>query len=181
MGPWSRESPWSLFIYLLSWIDCKVMASSSRGHEAPIVGAMKPHRSHLSSNVKAALIGVASAVPSCLYAADRVVAGRWEFTMTTDGVPRVLTSCMSTQDAAELNADTPTGKAAAEKKAGARCMVKSYTANGNSLDYTLVCGPRTIHNATVFQGESSQGTTTTTFEGVTTTTQIRARRVGACA
>ncbi len=141
---------------------------------------MKSHRSNLSTPAKAALIGVAIAVPSCLYAADRAVAGLWEYTMTTDGAPRVLTSCMSAQAAAELNADTPTGKAAAEKKAGARCTVKSYTAEGNSLDYTLVCGPRTIHNATAFQGESSQGTTTTTSEGVTTKTQIKARRVGAC-
>ncbi len=100
--------------------------------------------------------------------------------MTTDGVPRVITNCMAARDAAELNADTVIGKAAAEKKAGARCSVKSYSAEGKMVDYTLVCGPRTIRNATVFQGESSQGTTTTTFEGVTTKTQIKARWLGPC-
>ena len=141
---------------------------------------MNPHRFTPSGTLRLALVGAAITASAYLSATERVVAGRWEYTMTTDGVPRVMTRCMAARDASDLNADTAVGKAAAEKQAGVRCTVKSYTAEGKLLDYTLVCGARTIRNATVFQGETSKGTTTTTFDGVTSTTQIVARRLGAC-
>jgi uncharacterized protein DUF3617 len=124
--------------------------------------------------------GALIAAPSLLYGAERLVPGRWEFTMTTDGAPRTFTNCMSAEDASQVNGDSKSGRAAAEKKAAGRCTVESFTVAGSSVDYTLVCGSRVIKSATVFHGDSSEGTLTTTVEGKAVTSQVKARRLGAC-
>ncbi len=77
--------------------------------------------------------------------------------MITDGAPRVFASCMTAADAAQVNGDSASGKAAAEKKAEGRCAVKSYTIAGSTVEYTLVCGERTIRSRTVFHGDNSRG------------------------
>jgi len=115
-----------------------------------------------------------------LYAADRLVPGKWEFSTTSDGTPRVFTNCMSAEDASQVNGDSKSGRAAAEKKAAGRCTVESYTALGSSVEYTIACGSRTIKSATVFHGDSSESTVTTTVDGKTVTSQVKARRLGAC-
>lgn len=139
---------------------------------------------HTSSPLRSLLGAIAFccpvALPSSLYAADRMIPGQWEFTMITDGAQRVFTSCMSVDDAKQVNGNSDSGRAAAERKSGGRCTVKSFTVGGNSVEYTLVCGTRTINSMTVFHGDSSEGTLTTTVEGKATTSQITAHRVGAC-
>jgi hypothetical protein len=120
------------------------------------------------------------ASPQILYAADRAIPGRWEFTMTTDGVPHTSTICMSAEDAEQVNGDSTSGRAAAEKKAAGRCTVESFTAAGKSVDYTLICGPRKIHSTTIFRENASEGTLTTTADGKTISTLVKARRLGAC-
>jgi Protein of unknown function (DUF3617) len=132
-----------------------------------------------------ALLGAATACcliagSSLLYAADRMLPGQWEFTTTTEGDPHVFAHCMSTEDAGQVNGDSKSGKLAAEKKAEGRCTVESFAAAGNSVEYTLVCGSRTIKSATVFHGDSSEGTLTTTVDGKVVTSQVKARRLGAC-
>lgn len=139
-------------------------------------GAMKNLHSILRTLAACALV----AVPSLLHAADRAVPGQWEFTTTTEGTPHSFTRCMTAEDASQVNGDSVSGRAAAVKKAAGRCTVESFTAAGSSVEYVLVCGPRKISSATVFHGDSSEGTLTTTFEGKATTSQVKARRLGAC-
>ncbi len=68
----------------------------------------------------------------------------------------------------------------AEKKAEGRCTVKSFTAAGSTVEYALACGERTIRSKTVFHGDTSEGTLTTTMDGKAVTTEVKARRLGAC-
>ncbi len=100
--------------------------------------------------------------------------------MTTDGVAHASTICMSAEDAEQVNGDSKSGRAAAEKKAAGRCTVAAFAAAGSSVEYTLVCGSRTIHSTTVFHKDTSEGTLTTTADGKTITTLVKARRLGAC-
>jgi len=120
------------------------------------------------------------ALPAILPAAERMVPGEWEFTMVTDGATRTFSSCMTAADGAQINGDSNSGRAAAEKKSAGRCTVQAYEIKGDSVTYTLLCGTRTIASATSFHGVTSEGTLITTTDGKAVTAQVKARRVGAC-
>ena len=114
-------------------------------------------------------------------AAERMAAGQWEFTMTGTGEPRILKQCITPDQANEMNGDTRTARAFAEKRAKGRCTIKSYDIQGNTVKYALSCGDRTIETTTTFTGDTSEGTqTTTTADGKVDTRTIKARRLGAC-
>jgi hypothetical protein len=130
--------------------------------------------------VRLALIAFFVCASPSLWAADRAVTGQWEYTMTTDGQSHVVTSCLTAQDALQFNGDTASGKDAAAKKNAGRCSIESYNVTGASVAYTLVCGARTIRSSTVFHGDTSQGTLTTTADGKTVSTDVKAHRIGAC-
>jgi hypothetical protein len=115
-----------------------------------------------------------------VHAADRMAPGQWEFTTTTEGAPRVFATCMSAADVNQVNGDSVSGRAAAEKKAEGRCTVRSFMAAGSTVEYTLVCGERTITSKTVFHGDKSEGTLMTTVDGKVVTSEVKARRLGAC-
>jgi hypothetical protein len=141
---------------------------------------MKQRSLPVSPILRAIVIGAAIAASSSLFAAERAIPGRWEYTMTSEGASRVLTSCMTAEEASQVNGDSSSGRAAAEKKSAGRCTVKSFTATGSAVAYTLVCGSRTISSTTVFHGDSSEGTLTTTVEGKEVVSHVKARRLGAC-
>ena len=115
-------------------------------------------------------------------AAERMAAGQWEFTLTGDGEPRILTQCITPDQANEMNGDTSTARAFAEKRAAkGRCTIKSYDIQGNTVKYALICGDRTIESTTRFTGDTSEGTlTSTTADGKIDTRTVKARRLGAC-
>ena len=114
-------------------------------------------------------------------AAERMTAGQWEFTLTGTGEPRILKQCITPDQANEMNGDTGTARAFAEKRAKGRCTIKSYDIQGNTVKYALSCGDRTIETTTTFTGDTSEGTqTTTTADGKVDTRTIKARRLGAC-
>lgn len=115
-----------------------------------------------------------------VWAADRIAAGQWESTMTTDGATSTAVYCLGAEQAAATNADAKAGREFAEKKAGARCAMKSYEANGDTVSYSMVCGDRAISDTTRFHGSTSEGVKKTTFDGKTATTNIKSRRLGAC-
>jgi hypothetical protein len=119
---------------------------------------------------------------SPLRAADRMAAGKWEFTMTGQGESRTFSQCMMPDQANEVNGDTKTARAYAEKKAKGRCTIKSYDIQGDTVKYSLACGDRTIDSTTTFHGgNASEGVLkTTTADGKVDTKNIKARRVGAC-
>ena len=130
-------------------------------------------------SLRSTFLGVVLA-GAAAHAADRLHAGNWEYSLVTEGETRKLTSCVTADQAAEFNADSKTGRAAAEKKAGTRCTVKSYEANGETVSYTLVCGDRTITDVTHYRGETSEGEKTTTAAGKVTVTRVTAKRLGPC-
>ena len=115
-----------------------------------------------------------------LEAAERMERGQWEFAMTTDGSTRTLTQCITADKASEVNGDTQAARAHAEKNSNGRCTIKSYEVAGDKVSYSLVCGARQIESVTTFHGDSSEGSLITTSDGQSITTQVKARRLGAC-
>ncbi|MEO8520858.1 MAG: DUF3617 family protein [Acidobacteriota bacterium] len=114
-------------------------------------------------------------------AAERMMAGQWEFTLSGNGDSRVMKQCMTPDQANEMNGDTKTARAIAEKRAKGRCTVKSYDIQGNTVKYALLCGDRTIESTTTFTGDTSEGTQTiTTADGKVEHRTVKARRLGAC-
>ena len=127
-----------------------------------------------------ATLGVALVAASSAFADDRVKGGNWEATMDSEGSVNKIVFCIDAAQATALNGDSKAGKDFAERKSGARCAVKSYETNGDTLSYTLSCGPRAITDVTHFHGETSDGVKTVTFEGKTITTRVKSKRLGPC-
>ena len=53
-------------------------------------------------------------------AAERMAAGQWEFTLTGNGESRIMKQCIAPDQANEMNGDTKTARAFAEKRAKGR-------------------------------------------------------------
>ena len=99
--------------------------------------------------------------------------GQWE--------SRIAEQCITPDQANEMNGDTKTARAFAEKRAKGRCTIKSYDIQGNTVKYALLCGDRTIESTTTFTGDTSEGTQTTrTADGKVDNRTVKARRLGAC-
>jgi len=114
-------------------------------------------------------------------AAERMAAGQWEFTLTGNGESRVVKQCITPDQANEMNGDTKTARAFAEKRANGRRTIKSYDIHGDTVKYALICGDRTIETTTTFTGDTSEGTQTiTTADGKVDARTTKARRLGAC-
>jgi hypothetical protein len=116
-------------------------------------------------------------------AADRIVSGKWEAAMTTDGATRTVSFCVSPEEATSINGDSRTGREFAEKKAqksGSSCVFKSYEIKGDTGSYSLTCGTRTITDSTIYHGETSESVKTVANEGKTVTTRVKSRHVGMC-
>ena len=131
--------------------------------------------------VLGSVCGLLLAVTLPLRAADRMAAGRWEFTLTGNGESRTVNQCMTPEQANEMNGDSQTARGFAEKRNKGRCTIKSYDIQGDTVKYSLVCGDRTIDSRTTFHGDTSEGTLkTTTADGNVDTRTVKARRLGAC-
>jgi hypothetical protein len=144
--------------------------------------AMNTIRQSLQTIIFGTLLLLILAIPAAA-AAERIASGKWEFAMTTDGATRTVTACISPAEATSINGDSKTGRDFAEKKAGkagSSCAIKSYEIKGDTVSYSLTCGSRTITDTTAFHGESSEGVKTVTYEGKTSTTRVKSRRVGTC-
>src|SRR5947199_2515235 len=127
------------------------------------------------------LYGLILAATPPLRAADRMAAGQWEFTMTTDGASHSASHCITPAEATSVNGDSKTGRDYAEKKATGPCKVKSYNIQGNTVSYSLACGDRSIDSTQTYHGDSSDGVLKiTTADGKVVTTTVKARRLGAC-
>jgi hypothetical protein len=125
------------------------------------------------------VLGLSATSP--LLAADRLKAGNWEFTTTTPGHgTHTFKKCMTAADAASVNDDEKTGRAAAEKSAGQHCALKEYKIVGETVSYALACDSATIASTATYHGDSFEGTMTTKREGKETITRVKARRLGAC-
>jgi hypothetical protein len=127
-----------------------------------------------------AVCGLLLTATTPLRAADRMAAGQWEFTLTGNGETRTMKQCMTADQANEMNGDTNTARAFAEKRNNGRCTIQSYDVQGNTVKYSLLCAGRTIESSTTFTGDTSEGTLTTTANGKVDTRTVKARRLGAC-
>lgn len=143
------------------------------------MNSTKPH-SHKISFAWFCIFLLPALISPSAEAAERLVAGKWESAMTTDSVTKTLTFCISAEEAATTNGDSKTARAIMEKKSGGLCTINSYEIKGDTVSYSLTCGTRTISDTTVFHGETSEGTKTTTNEGKSVTTRLKSRRIGAC-
>lgn len=121
-----------------------------------------------------------SIVAGPLPAAERMSAGEWEFSMTTDGETHAVKHCITADEATGFNGDSATGKKYVEDKGKGHCAVKAYDASGNRISYSLNCADRQIDSVTEFAGDSSKGTLTTTDDGKVVTTSVVGRRLGDC-
>jgi hypothetical protein len=113
-------------------------------------------------------------------AAERMDRGQWEFAMTTDGSTRTFKQCITADKANEVNGDTQSARAFAEKHSNGRCTIKSYEVAGDKVSYSLACGDRQIDSVTTYHGDTSEGSLVTTSDGKSTTAQVKAKRLGAC-
>lgn len=130
---------------------------------------------------------VLRSIGACLFfcsptviASERLVPGHWQFAMTTDGATRTMDQCITSEKAAEVNGDSKSGRALAEKNAKGRCSVDAYDVVGDEVSYTLTCGSRMLRSVTIFKGDTSSGSLVTAGDGKSVTTTITAKRVGAC-
>ncbi len=125
------------------------------------------------------LLGLSTTSP--LLAAERMQAGEWEFTTTTPAHgTRTFKKCMTPADAASVNGDEKTGRAAAEKSAGQHCALKEYKIVGGTVSYSLACDSAAITSTATYRGDSFEGTMTTKREGKEDVTHVKGRRLGAC-
>ena len=127
-----------------------------------------------------ALLGGLCCCMPALRAAERMVSGQWEFSMTTEGATRTMRQCITADKAGEFNGDSKSGREYAEKNAKGRCAINSYEIAGDTVSYSLACGSTGIQSVTTFHGDTSDGSLITTTEGKSVSTQIKARRLGAC-
>src|ERR1700710_93627 len=112
-----------------------------------------------------------------LLPAERMKAGEWEFTTTTQGQgSRTFKKCMTPADAASVNGDEKTGRAAAERSAGPHCARKEYKIVGETVSYALAWDSSAISSTAPYRGDSFEGTMTAKRQGKESTTRVKARR-----
>ena len=132
---------------------------------------------------KSILVGLLLAAWGPVEAAERMTLGQWEFTMTTKGESHVSKYCVDADLAAVVNGDSRSGREAAEKNAAkmkSNCKVTDFTVKGDTVTHTMTCGDRTILSRATYHGDSYEGVMKTKAGSVETTTDVKARRLGAC-
>jgi Protein of unknown function (DUF3617) len=138
-----------------------------------------------SSRASIGLIGFAAllAASARLDAAERMVPGQWEFTMTTKGASHSSKYCVDADLAAVANGDSRSGREAAERQAAktkSNCAITDFTVKGDTVSYTMTCGARTIRSTATYRGDQYEGTLKTKTASEETTTDVVARRLGPC-
>ena len=128
----------------------------------------------------ASLSGLIAFAAAPLQAADRVKPGLWEITETSAGKTYTTTACMTPDMAKSANADEQTVRALTEKAGAGVCVLGTFQDSGNKVSYTLTCGKSVMTSSTTFRGDTSEGVRTRIYDGKTTTTQIKSRRIGTC-
>jgi len=129
----------------------------------------------------ALLTGSMACAATPLHAADRLTAGRYEFTATTNGNIRTSTQCFTADDAKAVNADAKAGRDYAEKAAKGACTITTYDVTGDTVSYTMACGESVTTTSATYHGDSFESDATTTV-GKTTAraTHTTGKRAGIC-
>ena len=117
-------------------------------------------------------------------AADRLTAGQYEYTATTDGQARVLARCVTPEEAQTVNADAKAGRASTEKLVQGTCTVTTYEVDANTVSMSLKCGEGTNSTRATYHGDGWSADTTSTYPAggkiAVKKTHVDAKRVGDC-
>jgi hypothetical protein len=126
-----------------------------------------------------AAIGLTLAVAP-LSAADRMQTGQWEFTSTANGETHAFKHCVTSDEVGGVNGDTRSARAHVAKRATG-CTITYYKVDGNTVSYTMICGPKTTRNTATYHGDTFEADMTTKVEGeAEIVTHVKARRLGPC-
>ena len=128
----------------------------------------------------ASLAGLIAFAAAALQAADRMPPGQWETTATSAGKTYTTTGCVTLDMAKIANADEQTVRALTDKAGAGLCVIGAYEDRGNKVSSTMTCGKSVTTNSTTYRGDSYESVMTRIYEGKTTTTQIKSRRIGTC-
>ena len=132
--------------------------------------------------IRPAALFTVIAVASCLHAGDRMRAGLWETTVTSDGKSSTRTSCVTAAMAAESNQSVQALRESMEKSVGGSCKakVKDFTAADSVVTTEVNCGNISYLNTTTYKGDTVETMIVRVNAGVTKKTVNVSRRVGAC-
>ena len=139
--------------------------------------------------VKMVLVRLASFAlalsPACfLQAEDRMKAGVWENTVTSDGFTVVKSHCVTAAEAETTNLPAKAMRESTEKaiaKSGAgKCTLKEFTVEGNKISHLMVCGPTSYASTTTYRVDAFETTSTSTTAGTAKVTLMKGRRIGLC-
>ena len=115
-----------------------------------------------------------------LCAVDRVTPGQYELTVTNDGKTATFTRCVTPAEAKLANADAKTARKSAEEAVKGDCTITAYEDTGERVSFTMVCDATVSTMIITYHGDTYESKNTRTVGGVTHTTHIKAKRVGAC-
>jgi hypothetical protein len=126
-----------------------------------------------------AVIGLTLAVAP-LSAADRMQTGQWEFTSTSSGEVHTFKHCVTKDEVGGVNGDTRSARAHVAKRAFG-CTITYYKVDGNTVSYTMICGPKTTRSIATYHGDTFEADMTIKVEGeAEVVTHVKARRLGPC-
>ncbi len=139
--------------------------------------------SHRQLALLASLPGLMALAPVPLRAADRLIPGEYQATVTVDGQTRTFTHCVTEDEARWMSADAKSGRAAIEKYMKGACTMQAYDVTGDTVSYTMACGPNIVKSRTTYHGDSFEGGSTNTFgtPDVTTSRGTSKRIASSCA
>ncbi len=119
--------------------------------------------SHRQLALLASLPGLMALAPVPLRAADRLIPGEYQATVTVDGATRTFTHCVTAAEAKWMSADAKTGRAAIEKYLKGACTMQAYDVTGDTVSYTMACGTNIVKSKTTYHGGSFEGGSTSSF------------------
>jgi hypothetical protein len=123
-----------------------------------------------------------SAVP--LHAADRLMPGLWENTVTSNGQTATRTHCFTAAEAATANLPEKDMREATQKALATTgkgsCTLKDFKVEGNKITQLMTCGTASFRSVTVYHGDSSETTNTTIDGGSVKVALFKGRRLGVC-
>lgn len=127
----------------------------------------------------ASLSGLIASVAPPLRAADRVTVGEYEATVTIDGKTQTFTHCVTSGEAKWVNAGAKAGREYVERALKGACTISAYDVTGDTVSYTMACGPNVTTCRTTYHGDTFEGGSTTTWgtPSAITTSQGKAKRV----
>lgn len=127
-------------------------------------------------------IALAFTTEASLRAGDRMRAGLWETTGTSDGKSSTRTSCVTAAMAVASNQSVQAVRESMEKSVGGTCKVKvkDFTAADSVVTTEVNCGTISYLNTTTYKGDTVETTIVSVNAGVTKKTVNVSRRVGAC-